>query len=283
MQRKYGVIGRFEREGYTSWGMVHVQGRHGNPAWSDGMYSVGYKDGSRMEREYARHGQPMLLWKWQYNPGAEADALPWAAPDYDDKDWPTKHVVRDTWSSIGHHLTMTDPPSGRSGRMAYRTTQRLPALPEGKRAYLWIGSTDGTAKVYVNGTLMPYSEEREAFGGYCRAAQFEITPALKKNLDFVSRVAQNRAATDTAVTTLAEAGVITDWPVTLSAPDQKRPVKGLYRIDEEKLNQLADESFLALRKSQALAIAYGQLLSMGNIQKLGKLAQDRDLKSPLPS
>jgi hypothetical protein len=85
------------------------------------------------------------------------------------------------------------------------------------------------------------------------------------------------------VTALAQAGVITEWPVTLTAQDQKRPVKGLCRIDEEKLNQLADEQFLTLRKSQALAIAYGQLLSMGNIQKLGKLARDRDLKSPLPS
>jgi hypothetical protein len=113
----------------------------------------------------------------------------------------------------------------------------------------------------------------------------EIAPALKKNLEFISRVARNRAATDTAVTALSEAGVITDWPVTLTAQDQKRPVKGLYRIDEEKLNQLPDETFLTLRRSQALAIAYGQLLSMGNIQKLGKLAQDRDrdLKSPLLS
>ncbi len=74
---------------------------------------------------------------------------------------------------------MTDVPSGRSGRMVYRTTQRLGALPAGKRAYLWIGSTDGSAKVYVNGTLMPFSQEQVALDGYCRPGKFDVTAALK--------------------------------------------------------------------------------------------------------
>jgi hypothetical protein len=188
MQRKYGVIGRFASEGYA--GNGHVQGRHGNPGWSDSMYSVGYKDGARMDREYARHGKPLLEWKWKYNPGAEADSLPWTPSDFDDKDWPTTHVVRDTWSSLGHHLTMTDAPSGRSGRMAYRASQKLKALPPGKKAFLWIGSTDGSAKLFVNGKHVKYTvpaktrrhkkgELIDAFSGYCKPAQFDITAALK--------------------------------------------------------------------------------------------------------
>jgi hypothetical protein len=180
MQRKYGVIDRFARDGYTSWGICHVQGRHGNPNWNDQFVSLGYINGARMEREFARHGTPMLEWKWQHNPGPEADALPWTAVDHDDSQWPTTHVVRDTWSSLGHHLTMTDEPSGRSGRMAYRATQKLPAPPEGKKVYLWIGSTDGTAKVYVNGKLIPFGDGNATFSGYCRPAQFDITAALKE-------------------------------------------------------------------------------------------------------
>ncbi len=180
MQRKYGVLGRFTRDGYAGGGNSHVQGRHGNPLWSDSMYSRGYKDGSRMEREYERHGRPMVEWAWKFNPGPEEDAIPWTAPEYDDSDWSTKHVVRDTWSSIGHHLSMTDEAADRSGRMAYRTTQRLAALPDGKRAFLWIGSTDGRAKLFVNGTQVPYTEEREAFDGYCRAGKFDVTEALKE-------------------------------------------------------------------------------------------------------
>jgi hypothetical protein len=185
MQRKYGAIGRFASEGYA--GNGHVQGRHGNPAWSDGMYSLGYKDGSRMEREYARFGQPMLEWKWQHNPILEFDEVVWTVPEFNDNAWPVTHVVRDTWSSLGHHLTMTDAASGRSGRMVYRAGQKLPAVPAGKKVFLWIGSTDGKAKVFVNGTHIPYvtpdrGEVQEAFNGYCRAtgAGFDVTAALKE-------------------------------------------------------------------------------------------------------
>ena len=184
MQRMYRVPvsgGRYTSNAYTGDG--YIQGRHGNPAWSDSMYSVGYKAGSQMDREYTRLGKPMLEWKWQHNPGAEAASLPWTAPDFDDKEWPTTHVVRDTWSSLGHHLTMTDEPSGRSGRMAYRVSQKLPAPPTDKKIFLWIGATDGSAKVFVNGTHIPYvtdkGETKEAFSGYCRSAQFDITSALK--------------------------------------------------------------------------------------------------------
>ncbi len=180
MQRKYGVLGKFVRDGYVGGHNCYIQGRHGNPAWSDSMYSVGYKDGSRMEREFVRHGKPMLNWKWKHNPETEKDSLPWTAPDFDDKEWPATHIVRDTWSSLGHHLTMTDTASGRSGRMVYRATQKLGAVPEGKRAYLWIGSTDGRVKVFVNGMLIPYSEKQESFNGYSQPATFDITAAVKE-------------------------------------------------------------------------------------------------------
>lgn len=185
MQREYRVPvanNRYTANAYTGDG--YVQGRHGNPAWSDSTYGRGFKDGSRMEKEFARLGKPLLEWKWQYNPGPEADSLPWTKPDHDDKDWKTTHVVRDTWSSLGHHFSLTDAAGGKSGRMAYRTTQKLPALPAGKKAFLWIGSTDGSAKVFVNGTPIRYvtpdkGEAKDAFDGHCKPAQFDVTAALK--------------------------------------------------------------------------------------------------------
>lgn len=154
--------------------------------------SHAYADASRMEAAYARHGGPMLEWKWKHNPGAEADSLPWTAPDHDDATWPVMHVVRDTWSTIGHHNSMTDAPSGRSGRMVYRVAQTLPALPAGKKAYLWIGATDGSAKVFVNGKPVPFVLQQDVgttkagaqvdrFSGYCMptGTGFDITATLK--------------------------------------------------------------------------------------------------------
>ncbi len=153
------------------------------------FWSRPYEEGARMESEFARHSPPMLEWKWRHNPGAEEESLPWTAPDYDDAEWPTTHVVRETWSTLGHHNTMTDEASGQSGRMVYRAAQRLRALPEGKRAFLWIGSTDGSAKVFVNGKHIPFvvpqdtrrhkaGEVLDRFSGYCTPARFDVTEAL---------------------------------------------------------------------------------------------------------
>ncbi len=150
-----------------------------------------YESAAEMEAEYARHGRhPLLEWKWKHNPGPEEDSLPWTIPDYDDSDWPTTHVVRETWSTIGHHNTMTDEAAGESGRMVYRASQRLGALPEGKRAYLWIGGTDGSAKLFVNGKHINYvvpedtrqhkeGEELDRFHGYSRPAVFDVTDVLQ--------------------------------------------------------------------------------------------------------
>jgi hypothetical protein len=185
MQREYRVPmsgGRYTANAYSGDG--YIQGRHGNPSWSDTYVGIGYADGSRMEREHVRLGQPLLAWKWRHNPDAEAESLPWTTPDYDDRDWPTTRVVHDSWSALGHHFSMTDAASGRSGRMAYRAEQKLPAVPAGKKVLLWIGATDGTAKVFVNGTAIRHvkpdtGEEQEAFSGFCKPATFEVTSAVR--------------------------------------------------------------------------------------------------------
>jgi hypothetical protein len=115
-----------------------------------------YRDANRIHREYARLGNPLAHWKYRHNPEPEEESLEWTAVDYDDSEWPETHTVMDTWSSMGHHNSLTDEASGRSGRMVYRTTARVRALPEGKKAFLWAGAVDGTAKVFVNGNPIPY-------------------------------------------------------------------------------------------------------------------------------
>ena len=172
---------------------TYVQGRAGTLGYPDSFIGGSYKDASRMERDFTRHGRPMLEWKWRHNPLLDFDGMAWTAPDFNDSDWPVTHVVRETWSTIGHHNTMTDSASGRSGRMAYRASQKLAAVPEGKKVFLWIGATDGSAKVFVNGTHIPYivrnatrhheaGAKLERFDGYCvpTGTGFDVTTALKE-------------------------------------------------------------------------------------------------------
>jgi len=108
----------------------------------------------------------------------------------------------------------------------------------------------------------------------------EITQPVKDVLDFLNQVERNRAVTETAVAGLAEAGLITEWPLKIKDQDQEKPVTGLFRIDEPKLNTLDDDRFLKLRKAQALPIAYAQLLSMNNIQVFAQLAGLGDPAGP---
>jgi hypothetical protein len=100
----------------------------------------------------------------------------------------------------------------------------------------------------------------------------QLAGPLQTIMNFLSQIEQNRAMTRQAVAALAGAGVVTEWPLQIKGAKQDKPVTGLYRVDEAKLNALSDDLFLKLRKAGSLAIAYGQLLSMGNIRIFDKLA-----------
>ena len=104
----------------------------------------------------------------------------------------------------------------------------------------------------------------------------EVSRPVKEIMNFLNQVEQNRAATHLAVASLAEAGVIMEWPLKIQDKDQEKPVTGLYRIDETKLNSLEDEKFLKIRRAGALPIAYAQLFSMGNIQNFAQLAKAQE-------
>ena len=92
---------------------------------------------------------------------------------------------------------------------------------------------------------------------------------------FLSATAQSLLALEAACRVLAEAGVIVPWPITVQGADGAHTVSGLHQIDEAALNGLDDEAFGRLRRAGVLGVAYAQLLSMGNLADLGKLAQAR--------
>jgi hypothetical protein len=106
--------------------------------------------------------------------------------------------------------------------------------------------------------------------------QGQLSKPVRDILNFLSQIEKNKIMTDRAVSALAEADVITDWSLKIQDGEQEKPVTGLYRIDEAKLNSLEDERFLKLRKTGGIPIAYAQLLSMGNIQVFEKLAKAQE-------
>lgn len=84
---------------------------------------------------------------------------------------------------------------------------------------------------------------------------------------------QGIAAVDRAVAALAGQELLEPWPLKVADDGAGKTLNGLGRISEKKLNALDGEQLVRLREAGALAIAYAQLLSMGNVDTLGRLAQ----------
>jgi hypothetical protein len=100
----------------------------------------------------------------------------------------------------------------------------------------------------------------------------EISRSVKDILEFLKQVHYSQARTSLGVNALADAGVIAEWPLKIRTGVGEQTIGGLYRVDETALNSLGDESFLELRKTRSLPIAFSQLLSMYNIRMFEKLS-----------
>jgi hypothetical protein len=115
------------------------------------------------------------------------------------------------------------------------------------------------------------ADEGEAFYD----VQGALTKPVREFVEFLKKVEQDRARMERIVKSLDDAGVIEEWPLTLKFGENEQRIAGLFRISEQRLNQIDDERFLGLRRSGGLAVAYAQLLSMRNINNLRKLAEAR--------
>lgn len=97
---------------------------------------------------------------------------------------------------------------------------------------------------------------------------------LKPIVEQLKHAEQNRIATQKATDALAEHQLLTPWALkTKNAAGEVIPLNGVYRIDDQALRQLDLEALQALINTDALSIAYGQLLSMKRTQVLAQLHQ----------
>ena len=103
----------------------------------------------------------------------------------------------------------------------------------------------------------------------------EITESIKDAFERVQRINASRQMTQLICAALSENNLIKRWPITLNDGVNKQEVAGIYCIDEEALNALDDASFLSLRQTNALPVAYAQLYSMQKVSLLARLAEQR--------
>jgi hypothetical protein len=150
-----------------------------NGSYFGAFYQKTYEDASRIAKDAVLlTPQPLREFRYEADADKSGESKGFAKPDFDDMAWKTTDVCTETWSSIGHHAWFKS--------LWYRTEVKLPAIPKAlatKKIYLWLGSTDGSVKVFVNGTHVPYvnakQETKEEFNGFCEPAAFDITSAVR--------------------------------------------------------------------------------------------------------
>jgi hypothetical protein len=100
-----------------------------------------------------------------------------------------------------------------------------------------------------------------------------LAAPVQQVLAFLNQLESSRAITITAANALFDAGVLEPWTIQIEGLASEHWLPGLLRINEAALNALPNEKFLELRHVGALPLAYGQMLSTGNLQKLVDLAR----------
>ena len=117
-----------------------------------------------------------------------------STPGFNDSAWPTTDVALQTWSSLGLHNHM--------GSMWYRTTIDVAQPQSGKTVWLWVGSTDGAVKAFVNGQAVQGGVEprkNETFklvdepASYGAPLRFDVTSAIRPGANAIALFATRGA------------------------------------------------------------------------------------------
>jgi len=148
-----------------------------------------YLDASVISENHNWISPPLRNWKYMKDTQRDEEKLGekngWHKADFNDADWKTTDVGIETWSTLGLQDFY--------GPVWYRTTVPVKDIPAGKKTFLWISATDGSARVFVNGQPIPYLKadgtpylDRRNNpitnpNGYGKPFSFDISKALKPN------------------------------------------------------------------------------------------------------
>ena len=96
----------------------------------------------------------------------------------------------------------------------------------------------------------------------------EAQTPIGRTMRLIAETDRHHSVTRNLMAELNAAGLIRNSDLQVQLTGQKHNVTGLFGIDEKKLAELPDDQFLKLRHSGALSMAYIQLQSVGQTQRL---------------
>ncbi|RTL26673.1 MAG: hypothetical protein EKK49_17995 [Rhodocyclaceae bacterium] len=97
-------------------------------------------------------------------------------------------------------------------------------------------------------------------------------PMIQEISNFLTQTAVAQEVTQQAVAALEKAELLTPWQ--LPAESEQQLPKGLYRVDEARLQELDGAQLDSLHRLHALSLAYGHLFSMSRVVVLQRLQQE---------
>ena len=142
-------------------------------------------------------------------------------------------------------------------------------VPANLRAFPFIlGNTEDNKKVLcVSESHLSDNEGNRLF-----ESNGDLTKETAEKLELLNQSDLNNEANRIACRRLDEAGLIDDWTLTVKTSDsvENLEIRGLFRIDEQKLNQLDPVLFANLRDTAALPLAYAHLFSLSQIDQVSQ-------------
>lgn len=101
------------------------------------------------------------------------------------------------------------------------------------------------------------------------------TEVIERTKGLLLQYLQGEAVTREFLQFISELDLIAEANLTVTIGGEKRGIRGVYKVDEDKLRNLSDEQVLELHKKNYLALIYAHLSSLGQFQKLVKLKHER--------
>jgi hypothetical protein len=99
---------------------------------------------------------------------------------------------------------------------------------------------------------------------------------------YLTELQQMDHATKEFVDFLVARDLLTSLSMRIATGDRTRNVTGCHVINEEKLNELDDETFLELRRKRFLPAIYAHLMSMPQIERLVQMRKDKEARLAQP-
>ena len=99
----------------------------------------------------------------------------------------------------------------------------------------------------------------------------DLSEDMNRVFEFLKSIEHNELVTQKALLAIQEADIIEDWSLSIKLSDGEKNMKGLKRINIEKLKSLSGKILQNLNSTGGLNICFANILSLNNIENLKQI------------